>query len=147
MPLHFDCAEMSPELSSVLVEIIFKTLFIYDDLHSRKAVDAVIVKSLGEATFMKNYASFLVQFIEKQTKLQSHVGCYRLLKWSCILLSQSQFAAVSKNAVLRVALAQASLLKMVMHRSFRERRACKQMLFRLFEEVRSSNNFLLVLYT
>lgn len=126
---------MSTELASVVVAIIFKTLYIYDDRGSRKAVDDVIAKALCEVTFMKSFAATIVQFMEKQLKLQSHVGCYRLLKWSCLLLSKSQFASVSKNAMCRVAAAQASLLHLAMQGSFRERRACKQAFFHLFSEV------------
>ena len=88
----FNSAEMSFELVSVLVDMIFKTLCIYDDRGSRKAVDDVITKALGEVTFMKSFAATIVQVMEKQIKLQSHVGCYRLLKWSCLLLSKRQFA-------------------------------------------------------
>ncbi|KAK9206128.1 hypothetical protein WN943_016401 [Citrus x changshan-huyou] len=126
--------EMSPEIASFLVDIIFKTFSVYDDRGSRKAVDDVIEKGLVEVTFMKTFAAALVQAMEKQSKFQSHVGCYRLLKWSCLLLSKSQFATVSKNALCRVAAAQASLLHIVMQRSFRERRACKQTFFHLFSQ-------------
>lgn len=126
---------MSAELASLLVDIIFKTLVIYDDRESRKAVDDVIVKYLGEVTFMKSFASTLVQTMEKYLKGRSHVGCYKLLNWSCLLLSKSQFPTVSKNAVCRVATAQASLLRIVMQRSFRERRACKQLFFHIFSQV------------
>ncbi|CAL5330751.1 unnamed protein product [Camellia sinensis] len=87
----FNFAEMSFELVSVLVDMIFKTFCIYDD-RGRKDVDDVITKALGEVTFMKSFAATVVQVMEKQIKLQSHVGCYRLLKWSCLLLSKSQFA-------------------------------------------------------
>lgn len=125
---------MSPEIASFLVDIIFKTLSVYDDRGSRKAVDDVIEKGLGEVTFMKTFAAALVQAMEKQSKFQSHVGGYRLLKWSCLLLSKSQFATVSKNALCKVAAAQASLLHIVMQRSFRERRACKQTFFHLFSQ-------------
>lgn len=125
---------MSPEIASFLVDIIFKTFSVYDDRGSRKAVDDVIEKGLGEVTFMKTFAAALVQAMEKLSKFQSHVGCYRLLKWSCLLLSKSQFATVSKNALCRVAAAQASLLHIVMQRSFRERRACKQTFFHLFSQ-------------
>ncbi|OWM67342.1 hypothetical protein CDL15_Pgr000794 [Punica granatum] len=134
IPFVISNSEMSPELASILVEIIFKTLFLYDDLHSTKAVEAIIVKGLGETAFKKSFAAALVQTMEKQAKAHSHASCYRLLKWSCILLGQSQFAAVSKNAVCRVAAAQASLLTAVMKRSFRERRACKQLFFHLFSK-------------
>ncbi|KAL6511298.1 eIF-2-alpha kinase activator GCN1 [Orobanche hederae] len=108
-------SEMSSEIALPLVDIIFKTLYIYNDKGSRKAVDGVIVTALSEVTFMKSFAAALVQCMEKQLKLQSHVGCYILLKWSCLLLTKSQFASLSKNALSRVAFIQASVLHIVMH--------------------------------
>ncbi|XP_065852916.1 protein ILITYHIA [Euphorbia lathyris] len=134
IPSVLNNSEMSPELASSLVDIVFKTLVIYEDLRSRKAVDGIISKALGESTFMRTFAAALVQAMEKQSKFNSHVGCYRLLKWSCLLLSKSQFAAVSKNAVSRLAAAQASILHIVIQRSFRERRACKKLFFHLFSQ-------------
>eukprot|EP00258_Populus_trichocarpa_P031343 XP_024447362.1 protein ILITYHIA isoform X5 [Populus trichocarpa] len=127
-------AEMTVELASMLVDTIFRTLFIYDDRRSRKAVDDVIIKSLNEVIFMKSFAGAVVQAMEKQLKVQSHVGCYRLLNWSVLLLTKSQFSSVSKNAVSRVASAQAGLVNLVMQRSFRERRACKRIFFHLFSQ-------------
>ncbi|KAH1259509.1 Protein ILITYHIA [Glycine max] len=133
--LNSSTSEMSTELASLLTDIIFRTVAIYDDLRSRKAVDDVIVKALGGTVFMKTFAGALVQNMEKQSKFQSHVGGYRLLSWSCLLLSKSKFAAVSKNALCRVAAAQASLLSLVLKRSFRERRACRKKFFHLFSQL------------
>lgn len=132
---------MSTELASLLTDIVFRTVAIYDDLRSRKAVDEVIVRALGEEVFMKTFAGALVQNMEKQSKSQSHVGCYRLLSWSCLLLSKSQFAALSKNALCRVAAAQASLLSLVLQRSFREGRACRKKFFHLFSQVQPNCRF------
>lgn len=129
---------MSAELALLLTDIIFRTVATYDDLRSRKAVDDVIVKALSETVFMKTFAAALVQSMEKQLKFQSHVGCYRLLSWSCLLLRKSQFSTVSKNALCRVAAGQASLLNIVWERSFRERRACRKKFFHLFTEVQFS---------
>lgn len=126
---------MSTDVALSLIDIIFRTLPIYDDRRSRKAVDDVILKALGGTVFMKSFASALVQNMEKQLKFQSHVGCYRLLSWSCLLLRNSQFATVSKNALCRVASGQASLLNFTMQRSFRERRACEKKFFHLFSQV------------
>nr|POE53190.1 isoform 2 of protein ilityhia [Quercus suber] len=134
LPPVLDNSAMCTELASLLVDIILRTLSIYDDRGSRKAVDDLIAKALGDVLFMKNFAAALVQVMERQLKVQSHVGCYRLLRWSCLLLSRSQFATVSKNALCRVAAAQASLLHIVVQRSFRERRACKQTFFNLFSQ-------------
>lgn len=128
-------AEMSAELASLLVDIIFDTLYIYDDHGSRKAVDDVISKALGEVMFMKSFAATLVQFMEKQSKFQSYIDCYRLLKWSCLLLSKSCFASVSKNAFCRVANVQASVLNIIMEGPFRVRRACKRTFFCLLSQV------------
>ncbi|KAE8731771.1 ILITYHIA isoform 3 [Hibiscus syriacus] len=127
-------SDMSSEFTSLLIDIIFKTYPIYDDGGSRKAVNDVIVRTLGEVTFMKSFAAALVQAIEKQSKFQSHVGCYSLLKWSCLLLTRSKFAKVSRNALCRVAAAQASLLHIVMQRSFREQRACRKTFLHLFSQ-------------
>ncbi|KAG4914061.1 hypothetical protein JHK84_054513 [Glycine max] len=132
--LNSSTSEMSTELASLLIDIIFRTVAIYDDLRSRKAVDDVIVRALGGTVFMKTFAGALVQIMEKQSKFQSHVGGYRLLSWSCLLLSKSQFAAVSKNALCRVAAAQASLLSLVLRRSFRERKACRKKFLHLFSQ-------------
>ncbi|KAK4775828.1 hypothetical protein SAY87_023789 [Trapa incisa] len=134
IPFIINNSDISPEIASILVEIIFKTLFIYDDLHSRKAVEAIIVKGLENTTFMKSFAAALVQTMEKQGKIQSHASCCRLLKWSSILLIHSQFSTVSKSAVSRVAAAQASLLTAVMRRPFREKRACRRLFFHLFSK-------------
>ncbi|KAK9083066.1 hypothetical protein Scep_029537 [Stephania cephalantha] len=87
--------ELTVDHASVLVDIIFRTLSIYDDRASRKAVDDVIVKAFGEVTFMKNFAATLVQATEKQLKSKSHCGCYKLLKWSCLLLSSSSEGRLS----------------------------------------------------
>ncbi|KAI7993407.1 Polyprenol reductase 2 [Camellia lanceoleosa] len=66
----FNSAEMSSELMLVLIDMIFKTLCIYDYRGSRKAVDDVITKALGEVTFMKSFAAIVVQVMEKQIKLR-----------------------------------------------------------------------------
>ncbi|KAI3785034.1 hypothetical protein L1987_44143 [Smallanthus sonchifolius] len=119
-------SEMSPESASQLVDLIFMTLYIYDDRGSRKAVDDIILKCLKEVVFMKTFAANLVQTMEKQLKLQSHVGCYRLMKWSTLLLCKSQFISISKNAFSRVAAAQASCLQLSIQASSLERRACRK---------------------
>lgn len=121
--------DMSSEVAAVIVDIIFRTLCIYDDLRSRKAVDDVLLKALSEVIFMKTFAASLVQFMERLQKSHSHIGSYRLLKWSCFLLSSSKFSSISKNAMSRVIAAQTSLLHLVMKGSFRERRASKRLFF------------------
>uniref|UniRef100_A0A803KNN2 TOG domain-containing protein n=1 Tax=Chenopodium quinoa TaxID=63459 RepID=A0A803KNN2_CHEQI len=125
---------MSSEVAVVLVDIIFKTLFIYDDLRSRKAVDDVVLKALSEVVFIKAFAASLVQFMERLQKSQSYVGSYRLIKWSCFLLSSSKFPSISKNAMSRVIAAQASLFHLVMKGSFREIRASKRSFFSLLSK-------------
>lgn len=126
---------MSSEVAAVIVDIIFRTLCIYDDLRSRKAVDDVLLKALSEVIFMKTFAASLVQFMERLQKSHSHIGSYRLLKWSCFLLSSSKFSSISKNAMSRVIAAQTSLLHLVMKGSFRERRASKRLFFSFLSKV------------
>ncbi|KAL7109894.1 hypothetical protein ACP275_06G203700 [Erythranthe tilingii] len=127
-----DSSQMTTEFVSLLVDLLFQTLSIYDDRGSRKAVDDVIIKALTEAAFIKSFAATLVQAMERHSRFQSLTGGYRLLKWSCFLLIHSQFALLSKNALCRVAQAQASVLHNVMQESFRMRRACRKTLFHLF---------------
>lgn len=83
---------------------------------------------------MKSFSGALVQFMERHLKSHSPVGCYKLLKWSCLLLQSSQFAFVSKGGFLRLATAQAFLCQDLMCGSFRSCRACKKMFFHLFSE-------------
>lgn len=116
-------------------------MFTYDDRPSRKAVDDFVVKALGESTFMRGFAMVLVQSMEKQSKTHCPVGCYKLLKWSCLLLKWSQFTSVSKGGFLRLATAQAFLCQILMHGSFRERRACKKLFFNLFSQVLLFSNY------
>ncbi|KAG6388178.1 hypothetical protein SASPL_153377 [Salvia splendens] len=129
---NLDSLQMTAELVSILVDLIFQTLPIYDDHGSRKAVDEVIIKALTKDLFMKSFAATLVQAMERHSKFQSLTGGYRLLKWSCILLIHSQFATLSKNGLSRVAQAQALVLHMIMQGPFGVRRACRKTCFHLF---------------
>ncbi|XP_019193927.1 PREDICTED: eIF-2-alpha kinase activator GCN1 isoform X23 [Ipomoea nil] len=135
IPSILSGSEMTTEMASVLVDLIFKTLFVYDDRGSVKAVDDVVIKSLRQVAFMKSFAATLVQVMEKNLKFQSHIGCHRLLKWSCLLLTESEFSSASKNAFCRVAQVQASILHIGMQGSLRVRRACKQTFFFLFSKL------------
>ncbi|XP_020529182.1 protein ILITYHIA [Amborella trichopoda] len=135
LPLLQSPGLASGDITSLFVDIIFHTLFIYDDRASQKAVDDVIIKALGEVPFMKHFAAALVQTAEKQLKARSSFGCYRLLKWSCLLLRWSQFTTISKNAISRIVALQASLLHVLLQGSFRVRRASKHICYHLFSEL------------
>lgn len=126
--------ELSADDTGALVDIIFKTLNLYDDRPSRNAVDDLIGELVGEITYMKNFAAVLVQSMERQSKTLNPPGSYRLLKWSCLLLKRSQFASLSKNAFLKLATAQASLLPSVLNGSFRMHRSCRKLFRNLFSE-------------
>ncbi|KAL8159190.1 hypothetical protein V2J09_000727 [Rumex salicifolius] len=128
-------SEISNEQAAVLVDTILRTVYLYDDLRSKKVVDNLILKYLKEVIFMKSFAASLVQSMEKHLRFQSHVGCNRLLKWSCLLLKGSQFASASKNALSRVIVAQASLLHIVLQGPFGQRRSCKRLFLHLFSEL------------
>uniref|UniRef100_A0A0E0P0K8 TOG domain-containing protein n=1 Tax=Oryza rufipogon TaxID=4529 RepID=A0A0E0P0K8_ORYRU len=127
-------ASESPSDTTLLVDLIFQTLLIYDDRASRKAVDDMVIQALGESTFMKPFAASLVQCMEKNMKVTSPLACFKLLRWSCYLLNLSQFAMLSKGGFSRLANAQAVLCQVLMDGSFRQRRTCKQLFTRLFSE-------------
>lgn len=134
--MHLNSAEMTTDVVSLLVDLIFKSLYTYDERRSKNVVDNMIVKALRVDSFMKSFAATIVQGMEKQVKFQSHVGCYRLVKWSSLLLSKTQFPSISKNAFCRVASAQASVIHIVkMQGSLRELRGCKKTIYSLFSEV------------
>ncbi|XP_062006271.1 protein ILITYHIA [Rosa rugosa] len=134
IPAIIDGSEICVESATLLVDIIFKTLYIYEDRGSKKAVDDIITKCFQEVAFMKNFAAALVQMMEKNVRVQSHVGGHRLFQWSCLLLSKSKFATVSKNAFCRVATVQASLLHIVVQTSLSEQRACKKTFYHLLSQ-------------
>ncbi|KAK4366473.1 hypothetical protein RND71_014353 [Anisodus tanguticus] len=104
IPFILTNSEMTSEIASLLVEVIFSTVFIYDDRGSRAAVDDVVIKALGETLFMKAFAGTL------------------------------PVSSVSKNAVCRLAQAQASVLHIGMQGSSHVRRTCKKSLFSLFSK-------------
>lgn len=132
-------SDVSADSISQVVDIIFRTLYIYDDRPSSKAVEELIVELFAETTHMKSFAASLVQFMEKQSKVQSLLGSHKLLKWSCLLLRRSQFSSVSRNAILRLFAGQIVLLQYFPKGSFRMQRACKSAFFHLFKEVQTSN--------
>ncbi|XP_020166080.1 protein ILITYHIA [Aegilops tauschii subsp. strangulata] len=127
-------ATESPSDTTLLVDLIFQTLPLYDDRASRKAVDDMVIQALSESTFMKTFAATLVQSMEKNLKVTSPLACFKLLRWSCYLLKWTQFATLSKGGFSRLANAQAVLSQVLMNGSFRQRRTCKQLFIRLFSE-------------
>ncbi|KQK13484.1 protein ILITYHIA [Brachypodium distachyon] len=133
-PLLTRAAAESPSDTTLLVDLIFQTLPLYDDRASRKAVDDMVILALGESTFMKPFASTLVQSMERNLKVTSPLACFKLLRWSCYLLKWTQFATLSKGGFSRLANAQAVLCQVLMSGSFRQHRTCKQLFIRLFSE-------------
>ncbi|RXH76445.1 hypothetical protein DVH24_019333 [Malus domestica] len=93
IPAVLSNSEIGTESVLPLIDIIFQTLYITMIVGQGK----LLMTSLQKV--YKSFAAALVQVMEKQTKLQSHVGCDRLPQWSCLLLSKSKFATVSKNAL------------------------------------------------
>ncbi|ONM08698.1 ILITYHIA [Zea mays] len=134
LPLIIAKVIESPSDTALLVDIIFQTLPIYDDRASRKAVDDMVIQALGEPTFMKPFAAFLVQSMEKNLKVINPLTSFKLLRWSHYLLKWSQFATLSKVAFTRLASAQAVLCQVLMDGSFRRRRTCKQLFIHLLSE-------------
>ncbi|KAJ3693130.1 hypothetical protein LUZ60_012225 [Juncus effusus] len=130
----FNDSELSAEMASSLVEIIFGTLHLYDDRASRNSVDDLIIQCLKKPSFLKPFAGSLVPLMEKHSKSQSSVGVLRLLTWSYLLLKWTQFASLSKGGFSRLAGAQAVLYQVMMYCSFNKVRACKRLFNRLFSE-------------
>ncbi|KAM0871524.1 hypothetical protein ACQ4PT_039331 [Festuca glaucescens] len=120
--------------TTLLVDLIFQTLPLYDDRASRKAVDDMVIRALSESTFMKPFAAALVQSMEKNLKVTSPLACFKLLRWSSYLMKWTQFATLSKGGFSRLANAQAVLSQVLMDGSFRQRRTCKQLFIGLFSE-------------
>ncbi|XP_078182456.1 putative protein kinase regulator ILITHYIA isoform X2 [Carex rostrata] len=123
-------SELSLEEASSLVEIIFQTVNLYDDRPSTKAVDDLVTQSLNQSAFMKSFAASLVQSMERSSKSQSPFGCYRLLKWSSLLMKWP----VSKGGFSRLASAQALLYQAVMQGSLGTIRSCKRLFSRILSE-------------
>ncbi|XP_074569489.1 LOW QUALITY PROTEIN: protein ILITYHIA-like [Curcuma longa] len=134
LPPLLQISDLTSDISPILVDIVFQTLFTYDDRASRKSVDDFIVKALSESTFMRGFAMALLQAMEKQSKIQCHVGCYKLLKWSCLLLKWSQFISISKGGLVRFATSQAALCNILMQGSFHKCKSCKDLFFNLFSQ-------------
>ncbi|CAA7390601.1 unnamed protein product [Spirodela intermedia] len=67
LPAALRNAEVSADFASLLVDIIFKTMPIYDDRQSINVVDSLIVEVLVESPFMKSFAAVLVLSMEKQS--------------------------------------------------------------------------------
>lgn len=128
--------ELSLEEASSLVEIIFQTVNLYDDRPSTKVVDDLVTQSLNQSAFMKCFAASLVQSMERSSKSQSPFGCYRLLKWSSLLMKWP----VSKGGFSRLASAQALLYQAAMQGSLGTIRSCKRLFSRIFSEVLSLFN-------
>ncbi|CAN6460506.1 unnamed protein product [Victoria cruziana] len=127
--------QMPPDVVSLLVDIVFNTLFVYDDRTSREAVDYIVIKALAEDSFMKSFAARLVQSVEKQFKARTPFCCYRLLKWTFMLLRWSRFTTVSRNGFSKISTLQSSLLYTISQGPFRVYRASKKAFFQFITEV------------
>ncbi|GLJ35635.1 hypothetical protein SUGI_0716270 [Cryptomeria japonica] len=137
IPLLDKLGEINIDCATLLVDVILKTLFIYDDRPSQVAVEDVISKALREPVFVKAFAGALVQSAEKHVKAGLNLACYKLFRWSCLLVRLSPSITTSKNAFTRIASVQASLLCVLLQPSIRLRRATKRVFIHLLSEVPS----------
>ncbi|CAM6126914.1 unnamed protein product [Calypogeia fissa] len=126
-----DVAELVPEL----VNLIFKTIPLYEDRTSQIAVEHAISRSLQEAAFLKAFTGTLVQTAEKSCKLSSNSVRYKLFRWSCLLIRQNPALLSAKNAFSRLVAVQASLLTLLLEGSYTVKRATNQVALHLFSEV------------
>jgi len=117
--------------TTLLVDLIFQTLPLYDDLASRKAVDDMVIRALGQSRSMKRFAATLVKSMETNLKGTSPFACFKLLRWSSYLLKWTQVGTLSKGGFSRRANAQAVLSEVLMVGSFRQRLTWKQLFIRI----------------
>lgn len=135
IPLLDKPGEVNIDCASLLVDIILKTLFIYDDRPSQAVVEEAISKALREPAFVKAFASALVQSAEKHVKAGLNLACYKLFRWSCLLVRWSPSVTTAKNAFTRVASVQASLLCVLLQAPVRLQKASKRVFIHLLQEV------------
>ena len=56
-----------------------------------------------EPTIVKAFASSLVQSVEKHVKVVLNLACYKIFRWSCLLVRWSPNLTIAKNSFTRVA--------------------------------------------
>lgn len=127
--------EVNIDCVPLLVDVILKTLFIYDDRPSQAVVEDTISKALREPAFVKIFAAALVQSAEKHVKAALNLVCYKLFRWSCLLVRWSPSVTTAKNAFTRVASVQASLFCALSQGPVRLRKASKRVFIHLLHEV------------
>lgn len=135
IPLLDKPGDVDIDCAPLLVDIILKTLFIYDDRPSQAVVEDAISKALREPAFVKAFAAALVQSAEKHVKAGLNLVCYKLFRWSCLLVRRSPSVTTARNAFTRVASVQASLLSVLLQAPVRLQKASKRVFIHLLQEV------------
>lgn len=135
IPLLDKSGEVNIDCVPLLVDVILKTLFIYDDRPSQAIVEDAISQALREPAFVKIFAAALVQSAEKHLKAGLNLVCYKLFRWLCLLVRWSPSVTTAKNAFTRVAAVQASLLCALSQGPVRLRKASKRVFIHLLHEV------------
>eukprot|EP00899_Mesostigma_viride_P018162 jgi/Mesvir1/26347/Mv22521-RA.1 len=107
----------NPEFSisshaSELASLVFQTVDLYADVDSMSTVERFIALVAGkDEAFVKAFASQLIPFTEKNKGHAPPRTCFKLLRWSILLLHKSPQTLLSSKAGFgRLASAQASLL-------------------------------------
>ena len=88
-----------------------------------------------EPAIVKAFASSLVQSVEKNVKAALNLACYKLFRWSCLLVRWSPSLTTTKNDFTRVASMQASLLCVLLQAPVCLQKASKRVFIHLLHEV------------
>eukprot|EP00250_Pteridium_aquilinum_P013931 c21667_g1_i1 orf=228-8111(+) len=123
------------EYATILAELIFETLHLYNDRASQAAVEVVIVKAFKEPTFVKAFAGMLVQTADKAIKTRTFSVFYKLSRWSCMLVRWNPGILAARVAFSKLAALQGALLFYLLQAAFRVKRATRRIFFHTLAEV------------
>ncbi|KAI5063295.1 hypothetical protein GOP47_0021842 [Adiantum capillus-veneris] len=123
------------EHATSLADLIFETLYLYDDRASQAAVEVVLAKALKHPQFVKVFVGMLVQNADRSTKAGAFSVYYKLFRWSCLLLRWNPGISTAKVAFSKLAAVQGVLLSSLLHAAFRVKRATRSVFFRTLIEV------------
>ncbi|MCO5575453.1 hypothetical protein L7F22_029254 [Adiantum nelumboides] len=130
-----DPDENLTEHATSLAELIFETLYLYNDRASQAAVEVVLAKALTQPQFVKVFLGMLVQTADKSIKAGASSVYFKLFRWSCLLLRWNPGILTAKTAFSKLAAVQGVLLSSLLHAAFRVKRATRSVFFSTLTEV------------
>lgn len=122
------------DYATSLADLMFETLYLYNDRASLAAVEFVLMKAIKEPAFLRVFTALLIQTAEKVAKTGTTSVCYRLLRWSCLLLRWNPGILTAKAAFAKLTVIQGSLVYSLLQESFRVKRATRRIFFHTLSE-------------